>query len=170
MACVSEGLSAEELKMISAGTRPRTLHHGSPGGKRHRKRKPLNNLPSKGKKGPLSIKQTWSVRAHMGFPEHVDKYHPKMNWTELGSSQAYGLPDPKCLQSEKHYSSLNLAESNEALAIKKRKHEYMQVLNKTKTCRHYVLLAARAKAVYCDWTGWHPDEGWLPFSHIHFEL
>ena len=104
--------------MISAGTRPRTLHYGSPGGKRHGKRKPLNNLPSKGKKGPLSIKQTWSDRAHMGLPEHVGKYHPELNWTELGSGQACVLPGPKHLQSEKHYSSLNLAESNEALAIK----------------------------------------------------
>ena len=74
-------LSVEELEMISAVTRPRTLHHGSPGGKRHWKRKPLINLPSKGKEGPLSIKQTRSDRAHMGLPEHVDKYHPELNLT-----------------------------------------------------------------------------------------
>ena len=89
---VSQVLSVEELEMISAGTRPRTLHHGSPGGKRHGKRKPLNKLPSKGKKGPLSIKQTWSDRAHMGLPEHVGKYHPELNWAWLRSSMCASRP------------------------------------------------------------------------------
>ena len=89
-------LSVEELETLPAGTKPRTLHHWSPGGERRGKRKPQIIFFDRTREGYCQPDKHWNrfkgnigqtserqggVHSYGLFRAH--RYHLELNWTEL---------------------------------------------------------------------------------------
>ena len=82
----SPSRSVEELETLPAGTKPRTPHHRSPGGERHRKKEALDDLSRKDERGSSSVRRTWNC-----FKTTLEKHFRDTGWsTPLRLGQTSG--------------------------------------------------------------------------------